>query len=1170
MYSADGGLREPTMTHQKRKLVSPILVMLVIFLLVRCGAQNPTEPQPSEPDGTAISENASSGNASSSVRVSVAISDSDRAALTALYKSTNGPRWTRNEKWLTYAPLGEWHGVTTDDEGRVIGLDLPDNNLAGAFPLAILDLANLRKLNLAFNTDLVGQLPRIILRSSYTSLVLEGTDLCIPADTEMLAWLGNIRNHSITRCNKLESQSLVALAWFYNATSGQQWRDNSNWLSDRPLHAWHGITVDTLGRITEVNLSDNSLSGPLPGAIGNLEALKHLDLSKNPGLVGQLPASLFQLSLESLNLSGTELCVPSNPEFQAWVTGVSSIDGARICDDAHPDWEALAAFYATTSGPDWANNTNWFSKNPLNRWYGIHTNDAGRVTELNLKLNNLDGFLPPEIGQLDQLRVLRLSYNNMGGRIPPELGSLVHLEVLDLFHNLFMVGEIPEELGQLTNLTDLLISFNNLSGPIPPVLGNLIKLKKLSLHVNQLSGRIPPELGRLKDLEQLSLSGNQLSGKIPPELGQLKSLSIFAAPNNGLTGEIPPELVQLPKLEEIHLDDNRLEGEIPPEIVQAKALKWLTLGYNRLTGSLPTAMGQVTRLEHLDLSNNRLSGEIPPELGRLTALTKLILTNNPDIHGVLPPSLANLRNLDTLLLGNTQLCAPHTPKIQTWLSQINGKHVAQCPTAIKATAFLTQAIQSFRFPVPLVAGEDALLRVVLTNDGPADIKMPPVHATFYQGDLAVHKSYIPGQDVAIPGEFDAGLQLNYTANAFIPGQVIMPGLEVVVDVEPEQTTPGSEFGIATRIPETGRISFDVEEPPIFTLSLVPFLWTEGPDMSNLIEIQGLTPQSDLFRPTRDLLPVSDFILTVHSPVWTSTDPVSANYLSMTSELEAIHAIEGKRGYTMGIFRRGGSSSVTGVAADIPSQLSFSILNANTIAHELGHNMNLRHAPCGGAPGSDPAFPQADGSIGTAGFDFRNLEIVQTDAWDIMSYCSPAWISDYHFNQALNHRMIEAQTFRYADGPVAAGLLIWGSRDASGELILEPAFMVEAAPVLPRENGPYTIEAHRGDGSVLFTMSFPISEFADAEGGSFAFILPVHDDWAGSLDRITLVGPAATSEINADGDRHYALMQDPITGEVRGILRDWFDPTGGTAGRRIPPEPGMEITVSSGIPGPDSW
>ena len=1155
------------MTHQKRKLVSPMLVMLVIFLLVRCGSQNPTEPQRSEPEGTAISENASSGTASSSVRVSVAIDDSDRAALTALYRGTDGPRWTRSENWLTYAPLGEWYGVTTDNKGRVIGLDLPDNGLAGAFPVAILDLAYLKKLNLAFNTDLVGHLPRIILRSRYTSLVLEGTDLCIPADAEMLAWLGNIRNHSIARCNNLGSQSLVALAWFYNATLGQQWRDNSNWLSEVPLHAWHGITVDTLGRITEVNLSDNRLSGPLPGAIGNLEDLKHLDLSKNPGLVGQLPASLFQLSLESLNLSGTELCVPSNPEFQAWVTGVSSIDGARICDNAHPDWEALAAIYATTGGPNWANNTNWFSKYPLNLWHGIHTNDAGRVTELILEFNNLDGFLPPEIGQLDQLSVLRLRYNNLGGRIPRELGSLVHLELLDLFHNLFMVGEIPEEFGQLTNLTDLILSFNKLSGPIPPEFGNLIKLKELSLHLNQLSGKIPPELGRLKDLELLTLSDNQLSGKIPPELGQLKSLLYFIAPNNGLTGEIPPELVQLPKIEEIDLYDNRLEGEIPREIVQAKALKWFSLGYNRITGPLPAAMGQVTSLEHLDLSHNRLSGEIPPELGQLTALTKLILTNNPDIHGVLPPSLANLRNLDTFLSGGTQLCAPHTPSIQTWLSQINAKHVAQCPTAIKATAFLTQAIQSFRFPVPLVAGEDALLRVVLTNDGPADIKMPPVHATFYQGDLAVHKAYIPGQDVAIPGEFDAGL-LNTTANAVIPGQVIMPGLEVVVDVEPEQNS-GSEFGIATRIPETGRISFVVREPPIFTLSLVPFLWTEGPDLSDLIEIQGLTPQSDLFRPTRDLLPVSDFILTVHSPVWTSADPVSSNFLFIVSELDAIHAIEGKRGYTMGIFRRGGTSPVTGIAAGVPSQLSFSILHAHTIAHELGHNMNLYHAPCGGAAGPDPAFPQADGSIGSAGFDFRNLEIVQTDASDIMGYCPPAWISGYHFNRALSHRMIEAQTFRYADRPVA-GLLIWGSRDASGELILEPAFMVEAAPVLPRENGPYTIEGHRGDGSVLFTMSFPIPEFVDAEGGSFAFILPVHDDWAGSLDRITLAGPAATSEINADGDRHYALMQDPITGEVRGILRDWFDPAGGTAGRRIPPEPGMEITVSSGIPGPDSW
>ena len=43
----------------------------------------------------------------------------DRAALVALYNATDGPNWTNNHNWLSEAPIGEWYGVTTDDDGRV-------------------------------------------------------------------------------------------------------------------------------------------------------------------------------------------------------------------------------------------------------------------------------------------------------------------------------------------------------------------------------------------------------------------------------------------------------------------------------------------------------------------------------------------------------------------------------------------------------------------------------------------------------------------------------------------------------------------------------------------------------------------------------------------------------------------------------------------------------------------------------------------------------------------------------------------------------------------------------------------------------------------------------------------------------------------------------------------
>ncbi len=1156
------------MIHTCRN-IPPFTMFLALLFLVGCDAQSPTKPQLPGSERIAVVPDSPSPTAADQTATLMA-SDSDRSALTALFNATNGPEWISSSKWLSDAPPGEWHGVSADNEGRVIGLDLSDNNLQGALPSEVADMVYLKTLNLSFNTGLVGQLPRVLVRSDYDSLSLEGTGLCIPSDDEMLAWLNGIRNHSVGTCDKPGTQSLVALAWLYNATFGREWRDKTNWLSDAPIHEWHGITVDARGRVTEVNLSDNRLKGPLPATISDLEDLKNLNLSRNPDLVGPLPTSLSRLSLESLDLSGTRLCVPANIELQEWLGTVSSADGVRTCAYVHRDWEALAALYATLNGPDWTDNTNWFSNAPLDDWYGVYTEGTGRVVRLNLPKNNLKGMLPAELGQLENLRELNLSSNAIRGRIPPELGGLINLEILNLFHNFNILGEIPEELGQLVNLKNLNLAFTNLGGPIPSWIGNLRRLEKLRLHRCSLSGEIPPELGQLKALELLTLTANNVTGEIPPELGQLKALEVLYLPANGLSGEVPPELGQLTKLRELYLEQNRLTGEVPPELGQLTKLRELRLDQNGLTGEIPPELGQLTKLRELYLDQNGLTGEIPPELGRMAALSALNLGANAGLKGTLPASFTNLGNLESLILANTQICAPADGPIREWLNQIQNGRVATCHLELSATAHLIQAIQSMRFPVPLVAGEDALLRVFLKIDGSTDIRMPPVRATFYQRDLEVHTSYIPGRDTNVPRVIDEGT-LDASANAVIPGEVVMPGLEYVVVIDPEGTLD-SEFGIARRIPETGRMTLDVMHPPTFEFTLLPYLWTDGPDLSVLTITEGFTPESDMFRLTRDLLPVSDFSLTVHPPVWTSVDPVPENYRLMIPEVEASHAIEGNKGYAMGIFRRVGDNGLQGIAAGIPSQISFSILDPGVIAHELGHNMNLYHAPCGGADGPDPLFPNEDGSIGTTGFDILTGELVTPDRASLMSYCWPYWISEYSFTRAFIHRMRETETFspNHAAMLGTKGLLIWGRLDASGDLVLEPAFVVDAAPVYPREDGPYTLEGQRENGDGLFTLSFAIPRYADAEGGSFAFILPVNDDWAGGLDRITLYGPEGTAEINTDGDRFFALMRDSITGEVRGILRDWSAPTGSAAGRRIPPEPGMEITVSNGIPGLDSW
>ena len=75
---------------------------------------------------------------------------SDRLALEALYKSCGGADWERKGGWMTEAALGEWYGVTLDEEGRVVGLDLGYNNLAGPLPSELQQLSALQELRLSW------------------------------------------------------------------------------------------------------------------------------------------------------------------------------------------------------------------------------------------------------------------------------------------------------------------------------------------------------------------------------------------------------------------------------------------------------------------------------------------------------------------------------------------------------------------------------------------------------------------------------------------------------------------------------------------------------------------------------------------------------------------------------------------------------------------------------------------------------------------------------------------------------------------------------------------------------------------------------------------------------------------------------------------------------------
>lgn len=1198
----------------------------------------------------------------------ILVANPDWYALTALYLATNGPDWANNEHWLTDTPVGRWHGVETNDDGRVSGLSLPENLLQGTLPaelgyLTYMETLNLREnrltgtlppeigratrlreidlghtqvdgtipatlgrlvhlrrlnfeyaefsgpippelgaltelgfLNL-FQNRLSGHLPAELagLRSLRTIYIdqnrLTGSvpstftqlqhvetfywdsneGLCAPGTADFETWRRD-RDVQGPRCNEGDRDTLER---FHRATDGPNWTRTTGWLEAAALEQWHGIATDSLGHVTVLDLSNNGLQGPLPPPVAELDRLSVLRIGNN-ALSGQIPQTLANLSLQEFRYGNTELCAPRAVTFQKWLAAIAVLEGTDVRCAPLSARETLEVLYHLTRGEEWRRADNWLTDAPLGSWYGVMTDGHGAVVELALYGNNLRGRVPPELGGIANLRLLDLSYNWLSGQIPPDLGYVDALEEIHLQSN-SLTGPIPAELGNLPALTRLYLHDNRLEGAIPPELGRLSTLLDLRISLNELSGRIPPELGDLSAVEVIWMDENQLEGEIPPELSNLSSVRFLYAGFNKLSGTIPPELGDLRSITDLAFDGNNLSGPIPAELGDIASLTGeLNLRENNLSGEIPAALGDLEELQKLRLGSNNLSGSIPPELGHIGHLQWLDLSDNPELAGPLPSTFVNLGELTRFEGAGTGLCLANDSPLADPAVARRFRMPLCDARAPRSSAYLLQSIQSATYPVPLVAGEDALLRVFAISPQDTEAHIPPARATFFVKGAEVHAVDIPGRSAPMPTELaEAEASLDRSANVRIPASVVRPGLEMVVDIDPAGVLdPG--LGVARRIPESGRMPVLVEELPTLDLTLVPFIWLSQPDSTAVRLVAEMTRDPEghkLLSDTHTMLPVGNIAVTAHPPVRTSSNDSDA----LLDEVTAIRALEGGTGYFMAALS-GEATGAWGVAW-IDGWTSYVRLGnveqaeeALTIAHELGHNMNLYHAPCGVSSVVDGAYPYPEGQTGSWGLDVRSgTDVLVPPTWaDLMSYCTPAWVSEYNFHIAMSHRLKhEASTDRSAaSGPA---LLVWGGTDGEGPPHLNPVFAVDAPPLLPARGGEHQVLGRSADGEVLFSLSFDMRPMADTEGrAGFAYTIPSSPAWVGALAEIELTGPEGSAIINDDTNSPAVILRDRTTGRVRAILRDGSALEAASEATNDRPGawmtgPDLEVLFSRGLP-----
>jgi Leucine-rich repeat (LRR) protein len=406
----------------------------------------------------------------------------ERYALTVFYFATGGgdQKWMYDIGWLTRHSHCQWNKPFPGAEGQnifvgvkcgwmenvreiflpnmglegtlpeeisllpgILRLDMYKNGLSKKIPDALRNLNKLQTLVLHGNA-FTGTIPEWVPELSdlrVLDLAVNDMEGGLPSNISTMPVLQTLNLERVGLSGKIDPlsgiKSLEFLALADNLLTGP--------ITDEFLQS--------MPDLSDLDLSDNSLSGTLPSTLFDHKSIKVIDLHGNK-FKGPLPYTQLESQVEFLSLSENQLSGPIDTRITRF----------------------------------------------------------SQLRHLDLSKNQFTGDIPTELGELVNLKYLFLAFNEKltPGKVPFQLVmNLLSLQDLSL-QATNRIGHIPSSIA-LPELVLLDLASNDLTGEIPD-LWMLEKLRFLILKGNRLEGSLPDSFANLRELDTLVIDDNKLTG----------------------------------------------------------------------------------------------------------------------------------------------------------------------------------------------------------------------------------------------------------------------------------------------------------------------------------------------------------------------------------------------------------------------------------------------------------------------------------------------------------------------------------------------------------------------------------------------------------------------------------------------------------------------------------